>query len=137
MANEANDVGISIEAYRYPTLHCDNLSTKRGHGAVGSAFEWHSKGQGFESPWLHQKNIVHFVRYFLFEDRGFHDFIVMLLCNTNPCGLPASKERRKRNAFAEIVRSGHSKQTRHGVSRVLCAVVRQHRLFSVDASLCK
>ena len=29
-------------------------STKRGHGAVGSAFEWHSKGQGFESPWLHQ-----------------------------------------------------------------------------------
>lgn len=39
-------------------------STKRGHGAVGSAFEWHSKGQGFESPWLHQKNIVHFVRYF-------------------------------------------------------------------------
>ena len=46
MANEANDVGISIEAYRYPTLHCDNLSTKRGHGAVGSAFEWHSKGQG-------------------------------------------------------------------------------------------
>ena len=28
-------------------------STKRGHGAVGSAFEWHSKGQGFESPWLH------------------------------------------------------------------------------------
>ena len=30
-------------------------STKRGHGAVGSAFEWHSKGQGFESPWLHQK----------------------------------------------------------------------------------
>ena len=55
MANEANDVGISIEAYRYPTLHCDNLSTKRGHGAVGSAFEWHSKGQGFESPWLHHK----------------------------------------------------------------------------------
>ena len=68
---------------------------------------------------------------------GFHDFIVMLLCNTNPCGLTASKERRKRVAFAEIVRSGHSKQTRHAVSRVLCAVVRQHRLFSVGASLCK
>ena len=25
-----------------------------GCGAVGSAFEWHSKGQGFESPQLHQ-----------------------------------------------------------------------------------
>ena len=25
-----------------------------GIGAVGSAFEWHSKGQGFESPMLHQ-----------------------------------------------------------------------------------
>ena len=85
-------------------------STKRGHGAVGSAFEWHSKGQGFESPWLHQKISCILYDIFLFEDRGFHDFIVMLLCNTNPCGLPASKERRKRNAFAEIVRSGHSKQ---------------------------
>ena len=34
-------------------------------------------------------------------------------------GLTASKERRKRNAFAEIVRSGHSKQTRHAVSRAM------------------
>ncbi len=33
-------------------------STKRGHGAVGSAFEWHSKGQGFESPWLHHMNTL-------------------------------------------------------------------------------
>ena len=30
------------------------------------------------------KNIALFARYFLFEDRGFYDFIVMLLCNTNP-----------------------------------------------------
>lgn len=26
-----------------------------GIGAVGSAFDWQSKGQGFESPILHQK----------------------------------------------------------------------------------
>ena len=26
----------------------------RGISAVGSAFEWHSKGQGFDSPMLHQ-----------------------------------------------------------------------------------
>lgn len=26
-----------------------------GYGAAGSAFEWHSKGQGFESPYLHHK----------------------------------------------------------------------------------
>jgi hypothetical protein len=26
----------------------------RGCGAVGSASEWHSEGQGFESPQLHQ-----------------------------------------------------------------------------------
>lgn len=25
----------------------------RGYGAVGSASEWHSEGQGFESPYLH------------------------------------------------------------------------------------
>ena len=24
-----------------------------GYGAVGSASEWHSEGQGFESPYLH------------------------------------------------------------------------------------
>lgn len=44
--------------------------------------------------------------------------------------LTASKERRKRVAFVEIVRSGHSKQdTQCPVQRT---VVRQHRLFSVD-----
>ncbi len=26
----------------------------RGHSSVGRAFEWHSKGRGFDSPWLHQ-----------------------------------------------------------------------------------
>ena len=27
-----------------------------GYGAVGSASEWHSEGQGFESPYLHRQN---------------------------------------------------------------------------------
>ena len=36
----------------YSRFHaCDCLS--RGIGAVGSAFEWHSKGRGFESLMLH------------------------------------------------------------------------------------
>ena len=26
----------------------------RGHSSVGRALEWHSRGQGFDSPWLHQ-----------------------------------------------------------------------------------
>lgn len=25
-----------------------------GHSSVGRALEWHSRGQGFDSPWLHQ-----------------------------------------------------------------------------------
>ena len=41
---------------------------------------------------VHQKNIVHFVRYFLFEDRGFHDSIVVLLYATRtPAGCPQAK----------------------------------------------
>lgn len=31
----------------------DIVCTKWGYGAVGSASEWHSEGQGFESPYLH------------------------------------------------------------------------------------
>ena len=26
-----------------------------GHSSVGRALEWHSRGQGFDPPWLHQK----------------------------------------------------------------------------------
>ena len=26
-----------------------------GHSSVGRAFEWHSKGQGFDSPCLHHR----------------------------------------------------------------------------------
>lgn len=32
------------------------LNSAWGIGAVGSAFEWHSKGHGFESHMLHLKN---------------------------------------------------------------------------------
>ena len=46
--------------------------------------------------------------------------------------MTASEERRKRKAFADIERSGHSKQTRHAVSCVQRTVVRQRRLRSVD-----
>jgi hypothetical protein len=27
----------------------------RGHSSVGRALEWHSRGRGFDSPWLHQQ----------------------------------------------------------------------------------
>ncbi len=38
---------------------------KWGIGAAGSAFEWHSKGRGFESHMLHEKES--------FENTGFSD----------------------------------------------------------------
>jgi hypothetical protein len=28
-----------------------------GHSSVGRALEWHSRGQGFDSPWLHQSSL--------------------------------------------------------------------------------
>ena len=28
-----------------------------GHSSVGRALEWHSRGQGFDSPWLHQISV--------------------------------------------------------------------------------
>src|SRR5436305_837858 len=27
-----------------------------GHSSVGRALEWHSRGRGFDSPWLHQSH---------------------------------------------------------------------------------
>ena len=57
----------------------------------------------YESPWLHQKNIIHLVWYFFYaKTRDFPWFITVLLCNTNPCGLITNEERRKRVAFADI-----------------------------------
>ena len=34
------------------------VGTTRGISAVGSAFEWHSKGQGFDSPMLHHLDVL-------------------------------------------------------------------------------
>lgn len=48
--------------------------------------------------------------------------------------LTASKEKGKRAAFAEIARSGHSKQNQHAVS-VYSTAVRKHSLFCVDVPL--
>lgn len=31
-----------------------HLDLRWGHSSVGRALEWHSRGQGFDSPWLHQ-----------------------------------------------------------------------------------
>jgi hypothetical protein len=30
-----------------------DINPVRGHSSVGRALEWHSRGQGFDSPWLH------------------------------------------------------------------------------------
>lgn len=40
-------------------------TSRWGHSSVGRALEWHSRGQGFDSPWLHQTSfliIFHVVR---------------------------------------------------------------------------
>src|SRR5262249_23218291 len=29
-----------------------------GHSSVGRALEWHSRGRGFDSPWLHQPSLA-------------------------------------------------------------------------------
>ena len=42
--------GIDTSSYAAYNIHCS-----RGISAVGSAFEWHSKGQGFDSPMLHHE----------------------------------------------------------------------------------
>ncbi len=33
-----------------------NLTVLRGYSSVGRALDWQSRGQGFESPYLHSKN---------------------------------------------------------------------------------
>ena len=41
------------KSYFHKDLGSISLQTLRGISSVGRAFEWHSKGQGFESPILH------------------------------------------------------------------------------------
>ena len=38
----------------------------RGYSSVGRALEWHSRGQGFESPYLHQR----ITRYIPLNDKS-------------------------------------------------------------------
>ena len=63
------------------TRTADRLSwVKWGIGAAGSAFEWHSKGRGFES------HMLHFLKSFedtevIFVDRCSEDF---LFCYERP-----------------------------------------------------
>ena len=42
-----------------------------GHSSVGRALVWHSRGQGFDSPWLHHFSLVSICNLdFLAEGRG-------------------------------------------------------------------
>lgn len=48
---------------------------------------------------------ISYILYDIFFYVGYgilHDFIVVLLCNKNPCGLITNEERRNRVAFADI-----------------------------------
>ena len=49
----------------------------------------------YESPCLHQKNIVQTYDIFLCGIGASHDFIVVLLCNMNPCGLTLTLLRKR------------------------------------------
>ena len=102
-------------AFRCRNLNVD-LNLQRGHGAVGSAFEWHSKGQGFESPCLHHKNIVHLYDIFLCGIGNSPRFHRGVALQHEP--LRADDKRREtqaRSICGHRVQS-HSQQIRHEVS---------------------
>ena len=46
-----------------------------GYGEVGIALEWHSRGQGFESPYLHQIRTMILIQWKTLEFRGFYCFL--------------------------------------------------------------
>ena len=63
-----------------PNVRCGNAL--RGISAVGSAFEWHSKGQGFDSPMLHHKRTPILIQRLAFSfcpeslaSQGFFQFV--------------------------------------------------------------
>ena len=64
-----------------------NEFANRGYGSVGRASRSQCEGQGFESPYLHQKISYKCTIFFYVKITDSHDFIVVLLCNMNPCGL--------------------------------------------------
>src|SRR5437764_4467386 len=42
-----------------------------GHSSVGRALEWHSRGRGFDSPWLHHfPNWINYLGAHRFRDDG-------------------------------------------------------------------
>ena len=43
-------------AYIAPHAGGSARDLRWGHSSVGRALEWHSRGQGFDPPWLHQSN---------------------------------------------------------------------------------
>ena len=47
---------------------CYNMPCPWGYSSVGRALEWHSRGQGFDSPYLHQKGTI---RTPLLQNSGF------------------------------------------------------------------
>ena len=51
--------------YRLTSIS-DNMVEVWGCGAAGSALAWHARGQGFESPQLHQQNMRHLRVSFVF-----------------------------------------------------------------------
>ena len=61
---------------------CDIISplsrttpTTWGYSSVGRALEWHSRGQGFDSPYLHQQKALHLQCLFCcVEMRGMRSF---------------------------------------------------------------
>ena len=78
-----------------------------------------------------------FVRIFFIPYQGFGYFIsARLACRTRDTRLTASEDRRKREAFADIERSGHSKTNKHEVS-VRSTRCDSTALFCVDESQCE
>ncbi len=51
--NSVRENACSAWAFRRSQIEIKSIS-KGGHSSVGRALEWHSRGQGFKSPWLHQ-----------------------------------------------------------------------------------
>ncbi len=75
-----------------------------------------SKAHFLRIPLSPPKNIVHTYDIFLCGIGVSHDFIVVLLCNMNPCGLITNEERRKRVSICGYRVQSHSQQIRHEVS---------------------
>ena len=54
---EATGIGVAGS-----TSHCRCLRCKRAHWARPNALPWHGRGQGFDSPQVHQRDSVNALR---------------------------------------------------------------------------